>query len=210
MNKELEQHGYNRVRMRKARQQHESDQSEASSFRYGSRRWRDPDDVDDLRHLQLVWPDVNKEAKVPCPLEVALECLRDAVAESRNRKAAGERRKGRPDTSSMHGTGQHDVRQGDQESESSEVEAGSSSCQTADGSVQREGQSKGGETAGETDPGPSLTIDTDGPLSERRRVVELAPVDDVAQLLMEHSEPAVDLSPQGVMSFLAEEEGNEP
>eukprot|EP00287_Rhodomonas_sp_CCMP768_P012490 CAMPEP_0196745574 /NCGR_PEP_ID=MMETSP1091-20130531/62291_1 /TAXON_ID=302021 /ORGANISM="Rhodomonas sp., Strain CCMP768" /LENGTH=213 /DNA_ID=CAMNT_0042092355 /DNA_START=264 /DNA_END=905 /DNA_ORIENTATION=+ len=53
-------------------------QSAKSCFVYGGRRWRDPDNVQDVEFLRDALQEVNQKAPVSCSLPFLLQSLRDA------------------------------------------------------------------------------------------------------------------------------------
>lgn len=51
----------------------------ANCHRYANRRWRNPDDHDDLSHISSVLPHLNRAISSNCSLETCLQALRHAV-----------------------------------------------------------------------------------------------------------------------------------
>eukprot|EP00961_Rhodomonas_salina_P092375 1242912-Rhodomonas_salina.1 len=79
-NKALEKDGFQRVRVRfrESSQQLTEEESEgASVYRFAGRRWRNPDDSDDMAALVKAWPLLSEI--VACSLMDAVQILREAI-----------------------------------------------------------------------------------------------------------------------------------
>jgi len=88
LNKLLEQNGFLRIRLRRVPAT-SIPSSTPSSYRYGSRRWRNPDDEADRAFLLKKWEDFNGSVETPCPVTTIFELLRRViVTETRKPRAA--------------------------------------------------------------------------------------------------------------------------